>query len=363
MSSVRFHRLKEVWNYRVTRVAIIYILLLSLTGLLAGHLANGDRGIIVPFGPNEISEYARTYAQPGYQEADGRIHWLGTDRIGRDVASRMIHGTSTALFIGIGSSLGALFIALILGVLAGYFGDKSIRVSWIFLVFIILFVPVAVLYAREYSFSVGGNGMVTQSVWKFAGWCLIFALFLAYPARIVLNGKGPKVYMPFDTLVMKLIEVFKSIPGLFLILALYAIISTPSTFYLIVVIALLRWPHMTRLLRAEILNVKNENYILASSILGLPHYKIIIRHILPNVISPLVVTVAFAMSTAVLIESTLSFLGIGLPLDQASWGQLLTDARVYFSAWWLAIFPGLMIFSTVLAFNILGDSINRLNKS
>jgi len=126
----------------------------------------------------------------------------------------------------------------------------------------------------------------------------------------------------------------------------------------ILVIAFLRWPVITRHIRAEILKLKEQKFILSSKAIGQKDWKIFKNHILPLCISPITILVAFGFSAAILTESTLSFLGIGIPIDQVTWGSMLSEARKSFQLWWLAVFPGLMIYFVIALFNSLGDSVS-----
>ena len=154
---------------------------------------------------------------------------------------------------------------------------------------------------------------------------------------------------------MRLIEVFRSIPGLFLLLALLSLGVKSSIFFIAFIISILRWPTLSRYARGEVLKVREEGYIRSAITLGLPRWKIIKDHLLPNALGPVIVNVSFGISTAILVESGLSFLGLGLGVESVSWGSLLSAARSNYQAWWLALFPGLAIFFTVLIFNVLGS--------
>lgn len=142
-------------------------------------------------------------------------------------------------------------------------------------------------------------------------------------------------------------------------LVVLALFRKASYGNIILIITLVKWPTVTRFLRAEILAIKEENYIRAAQAIGLPSWKIFKDSILPLAISPVIISCAFAFSSAILLESTLSFLGIGVPVDVTTWGSLLSEARVRSSSWWLAFFPGLMIFFSIFLFNSIGDRLNQ----
>jgi len=125
-----------------------------------------------------------------------------------------------------------------------------------------------------------------------------------------------------------------------------------------VVIGLTSWPGLTRLVRAEVLSMREREFIYAAKLLGLSYPRIFFVHLLPNVISPVIVTATLGVGSAILSESGLSFLGLGIQPPNPSWGQMLTAGKEYiYMAWWLSVFPGLAILFTVLAFNLLGEGL------
>ncbi|MEL6668491.1 MAG: ABC transporter permease, partial [Bacteroidota bacterium] len=164
-----------------------------------------------------------------------------------------------------------------------------------------------------------------------------------------------KSTIPLDFFALRLIELITSIPGLVLLIAFLGIIENPSVWWVMLLIGGLRWTGIARFLRAELLRIRQLPYIESARVLGFNDWYILRKHALPNAWGPVIVAMSFGIGIAILLEAYLSFLGIGLPLESVSWGSLLRQARAMPSAWWLAIFPGLMIFVTVLACNILGE--------
>jgi len=232
----------------------------------------------IPYSPASISLSARL--QP-----PSTTHWMGTDDLGRDVASRMVHGAGVSLRVGLVAVSIALLIGLIVGGLAGYYGGKT------------------------------------------------------------------------DILCSRLIEVVMCFPVLFLILAVIAFLP-PSIFNIMIVIGLTRWTGIARYARAEFMRVKQLDYAYAAHAIGASDRKIIVRHILPNSIAPVLVAATFGIANAILIEAALSFLGLGVQPPMPSWGGVLTLAKDYIdTAWWLALFPGLAIFLTVSAYNVFGEGL------
>lgn len=234
--------------------------------------------LISPYDPNEINVKA-ILLSPSMQ------HWMGTDGLGRDVLSRMLHGGRVSLLVGLVAVGISTVIGIVLGAIAGFY----------------------------------------------RGWV--------------------------DVLIMRLVDVMLSIPSFFLILAVIAFL-TPSIINIMIVIGLTSWMGVTRLVRAEFLSLSDREYILASRTLGAKDARLIFRHLLPNSLTPIIVSAVLGVAGAVLMESGLSFLGLGVQAPQASWGNILTDGKEYIQfAWWLSLFPGLAILMTVLGYNLLGEGL------
>lgn len=160
-----------------------------------------------------------------------------------------------------------------------------------------------------------------------------------------------------DICIMRLVDVMLSIPTFFLILAVIAFL-TPSIWNIMIVIGLTSWMGVTRMVRAEFLSLRNREFVMASQTLGAKDGRLIFRHLLPNSLTPIIVSSVLGVASAVLIESGLSFLGLGVQAPQASWGNILTDGKEYIQfAWWLSLFPGLAILVTVLGYNLLGEGL------
>jgi peptide/nickel transport system permease protein len=160
-----------------------------------------------------------------------------------------------------------------------------------------------------------------------------------------------------DTVIMRIVDVMLSIPTFFLILAVIAFL-TPSIWNIMIVIGLTSWMGVTRLVRAEFLSLRNREFVLAAQALGAKDARLIFTHLLPNSLTPIIVSSILGIASAVLVESGLSFLGLGVQAPQASWGNILTDGKEYIQfAWWLSLFPGLAILVTVLGYNLLGDGL------
>ena len=160
-----------------------------------------------------------------------------------------------------------------------------------------------------------------------------------------------------DTVIMRLVDIMLSIPSFFLILAVIAFL-TPSIVNIMIVIGLTSWMGVTRLVRAEFLSLSSREFVLASRSLGAKDARLIFTHLLPNSLTPIIVSAVLGVAGAVLLESGLSFLGLGVQAPQASWGNILTDGKEYIQfAWWLSLYPGMAILLTVLGYNLLGEGL------
>jgi peptide/nickel transport system permease protein len=160
-----------------------------------------------------------------------------------------------------------------------------------------------------------------------------------------------------DATLMRFVDIMLCFPAFFLILAVITI-REPSIWNIMIVIGLTGWMGVARLVRAETLSIREMDYILAARCIGCSDARIIFRHILPNAMSPVLVSASLGVGGAILTESALSFLGIGVLPPTPSWGNILTSGKDYIEfAWWLSLFPGLSILVTVLAYNLLGEGI------
>ncbi|HEY4744753.1 MAG TPA: ABC transporter permease, partial [Desulfuromonadaceae bacterium] len=160
-----------------------------------------------------------------------------------------------------------------------------------------------------------------------------------------------------DSLLMRVVDIMFCFPAFFLILAVITFLR-PSIWYIMIIIGLTGWMGVARLVRAETLSIREMDYILAARCIGCSDPRLIFRHILPNAVSPALVAATLGIAGAILTESALSFLGIGVQPPTPSWGNILTSGKDYIEfAWWLSLFPGLAILVTVLAYNLLGEGV------
>lgn len=272
-------------------------------------------------------------------------HWLGTDESGKDLLSGLINGTTIAIKVGVVSMSIATLIGLIIGSIAGFYGDDGLKVSVIRIVLNILFIPLALFYAIK----LGWLGIPLFFVLM-----IIPNLIGALLEKIDFFKK--KTTFPMDMLIMRFIEVFNSIPRLLLILSIVAV-TKQSIMLLMVIMGFTNWTGIARFTRAELLRVRNLEYMEAAKSLGFGEFRSIFRHALPNSLAPVLVSVAFGVAGAILMEAGLSFIGLGAEPGIATWGKLLNMARSAPEAWWLAIFPGFAIFITVTIYNLIGEGL------
>ena len=160
-------------------------------------------------------------------------------------------------------------------------------------------------------------------------------------------------------LMSRLIEVVMCVPTLVLILALLAIVETPTIWHMMAVIGCTSWTGIARLTRGEFLKLRGTDFVAAARALGVGRMRIVFRHMLPNALTPVLVPISFGIAAAILIESGLSFLGFGPPPPNPSWGTLLNEGRSSLQLWWLVVFPGTAIFLAVLAYNLIGDGLQQ----
>ena len=170
-----------------------------------------------------------------------------------------------------------------------------------------------------------------------------------------------------DNILMRFVDIMLCFPTFFLILAVIAFIGQ-SIWYIMIIIGLTGWMGVARLVRAEVLSIRERDYVMAVRALGASDMRIIFRHIFPNAMAPVLVSATLGVAGAILTESALSFLGIGVPPPTPSWGNILTSGKDYIEfAWWLTLYPGLAITVTVLAYYLVGEGIRdaldpRLNQ-
>ena len=213
------------------------------------------------------------------------------------------------------------------------------------------FVLLAIAMGLFYGFVVGN--------WLFALLALVVIGGIGHLLGRVVSGGffGKMIKVPVDGFVLRSIELLRSLPRLVIIITIAAIAKKPSFLLLMTIIGATSWTGIARLTRAEFLRTRSLEFISAARSMGFSDIRIIFRHALPNSLAPVFVAIAFGIASAILIESGLSFLGIGVPEDATTWGSLLSQGRQNPEAAWLIMWPGFFIFITVTVYNLIGDGL------
>jgi peptide/nickel transport system permease protein len=265
--------MSEFWQrYRRNKGAVVGLVVLAFVVLVAAAAP-----LLFPASPWEM-------AGAPFQRPFGDFP-LGTDMLGRDVLSGIVHGARVSLMVGVVSTVVAVTLGLAFGALAGYFG-----------------------------------GVIDDALMRFT-------------------------------------EFFQTIPSFVFAIVLVAIFR-PSIASIIAAIAIVTWPPVARLVRGEFLSLRRREFVQAAVVVGESHLRIILGQILPNALSPVIVMASLMIASAILLESALSFLGLGDP-NMMSWGYMIGASRsVIRNAWWMSTFPGIAIFVTVLALNLVGEGLS-----
>ncbi len=257
---------------RLAVIGLVVVVGLYLVAVLAP--------LIAPYNPIAQHDLVKTgYLPPS------PAHWLGTDRFGRDVLSRILYGARISLSIGFIAVAIAVVLGSALGAIAGYVG----------------------------------------------GW--------------------------LDAAIMRFTDMVLAFPRLVLLIMIVALFNQSITL-IILVLGLTLWPGTARLVRGEVLSLREREFIQAAYALGFKKARIIVRHLIPNVLAPVIVAATLGIGNTIVLEAGLSFLGLGVRPPTPSWGNMVADGRQnLLGAWWVATFPGLVIVLTVLAFNLVGDGL------
>jgi peptide/nickel transport system permease protein len=218
-------------------------------------------------------------------QSPSAAHPFGTDKLGRDIASRVIYGARISLLVAVLAVAMMVILGLVVGAVAGYYG----------------------------------------------GW--------------------------WDAILMRTADIFYAFPYVLFAIVLLALLG-PGLINICITIGILGWPSIARVFRSSVLSVKENEYVDAARAMGASTPRVLFRHVTPNAIAPIIVYATMGVGAAVLTEAALSFLGMGVPLGEPSWGGMLNEARSYMvTAPWIMVFPGLAILTTVLAFVLLGDGL------
>ncbi|HEY7708715.1 MAG TPA: ABC transporter permease [Candidatus Entotheonella sp.] len=262
--------LRQLVRKRTALFGLGLIILLVLTAMLAD--------VIAPHDP--IETFVDSLMAPPSAQFP-----LGTDMLGRDVLSRLIHGTRVSLYVGVLSLVLAIFVGIPLGVVSGYYGGV------------------------------------------------------------------------LDNCIMRVMDVILAFP-IFLLAIVIMVILEPNVLNVVIALGIVRIPIYARLVRGSVLATKELQYIEAAQALAVPDVRLLFRHILPNCMAPIIVTSTLSVGTSIIVEASLSFLGLGTQPPTPSWGwDLKSNLLLVEINPWIALFPGLAIFLTVLAFNLFGDGL------
>jgi peptide/nickel transport system permease protein len=242
--------------------------------------------ILIAFGQSVLAPQSATKIDiTAALRAPDQVHWMGTDQYGRDVYSRVIHGSSISLTIGFISVGIAATAGTAVGLVAGFYGGRV------------------------------------------------------------------------DGILMRIIDVMLAFPGILLALAIVSVLG-PSLRNLMIAVGISAIPFYARLVRGSVLIAKEQLYVEAARVVGVPISTILIRHILPNVVAPIIIAATLGMGSAILAAAGLSFIGLGSQPPTPEWGRMLSEGRDYLrDGWWISTFPGIAIMLTVLGVNMLGDGL------
>ena len=268
--------LRRFRRHKLAVVSAVFLIIVFIVAIFAP--------IVAPHDPNQQDLQLAQFGQPASPQMS---HPLGSDQLGRDILSRLIHGSRVSLLVGFVATGVAIVIGTCLGAVAGYTGRWT------------------------------------------------------------------------DMIIMRLADMMLAFPPLLFLMAM--LVAIPRTaLNIAIVIGIIGWMNVARLVRAEFLTLRTREYAEAARAIGVSPVSIMFRELLPNAMGPVIVAATLGIPTAILAESTLSFLGFGIQPPLASWGNMLEPAWSQMrdhNAWWMGMFPGLAIALTVLAFNFVGDGI------
>ena len=310
----------------------------------------------VPFSPDELDLSNNRFSEPGSKistATTSRKHYLGTDRVGRDILSGLIHGARFSLIIVFLAVLCISIIGTIIGILMGFLGDNRASLSFLDLGLVAISIFLAVFWG------------IKLKVVEFAlGITLLIIIFWALSRflKTQLPFLFSKRYrLPVDYILSRFLEIFETIPKLFLLLVLVSLWD-PGVDRLILALVLTGWVTLAKMVRGKALNLSNSTLFESLKSLGSNWTWSIRHHIIPFILPDVLAYVAYISGNIILIESALTFLGLGVGPDVVSWGSLLSLSVYKPDFWWLAVLPGLFIFAVVFSLVRIGDLLyERLN--
>ncbi len=281
-------------RFRSDKAAIASLVFIVLLALVA--IFAGLIANAIGHGPNELFQ-SETLDEFGLPEGPSSAFWFGADQSGRDVFVRVLYGARTSLLVALVATGFAVLIGVVVGLVAGYFRGVT-------------------------------DTIISRSI----------DMILAMPLLLFAIGIVASCGVSREGCFGGLIK-----PGLGLVIFIIAIFS---------------WPYIARIVRGNVLSIREKEFIEAARSVGAGNVRIMFREVLPNLVAPIIIYATLLIPSNILFEAALSFLGLGVPQDTPSWGQMLSDASGVFDiAWWLMLFPGLFLVATTLAFNLLGDGL------
>jgi peptide/nickel transport system permease protein len=282
-------------RFKKDKAALIGLGIVVLLGVLA-LTAPLIAKYIVGHGPNELFSRRMT-DEFGLPKGPNNDFWFGGDQAGRDVFVRTIYGAQTSMMVALGATGIAVFVGVVLGMTAGYFGGK---------------IDTVISRAMDV--------MLSMPI-------LLFAIGIAAACGVdVVGCLGGSI--------------------------------KPGRLLVVLIIAVFTWPYIGRIVRGNTLSIKEKEFVEAARSVGAGNTRIMFREVLPNLVAPIIVYTTLIIPNNILFEAALSYLGVGVPQNNPSWGRILADAAdIFEDAWWLMLFPGLFLITATLAFNLLGDGL------
>jgi ABC-type dipeptide/oligopeptide/nickel transport system permease subunit len=268
--------LRRLFSKKATLVSLMLLLLALLCAIFPVLIAPHD-----PYS----QELVMRLKPPSFVDGGAAGHLLGTDHLGRDILSRIIHGARVTLLVSLLALVVSLGIGVVAGLAAGFYGGRT------------------------------------------------------------------------DAVILRLVDMQLAFPVILLVISIVAVLG-PSLTNLIIIMGLSGWPRFARLVRGAVLSVRGLEYVEAARAIGASQLRVMFRHILPNILSAIIVYSSFELARMILLEATLSYLGLGVQPPEPTWGGMIAEGQKYITrAWWVSLFPGVAIAAIILVFNMLGDEL------
>jgi peptide/nickel transport system permease protein len=358
----RESRWREFWRLfkknRLAFVGLLIFVVFFLSALVGLVLTSGSKPVFDPaivrldeklrpplFSPRQETLIPEAIPRLG-------IYLFGTDDLGRDVFARMMQGAWVSLTVGFVAVGISVLIGIILGGISGYYGQNAATAGQV--IAAVLGIAGATLLVAK-MITLGGLLLVA------GGLFFVLSQWLKRKVRARSGAGWTRILsiptVSIDALIMRFVDIMLCFPSFFLILTVVALLP-PSIYNIMIVIGLTSWMGTTRFVRAEFLSLRDQDFVTAARALGIGNWRIIFRHMVPNAIAPVLVSATIGIASAILTESALSFLGLGVPPPHATWGNILSDGKNYiFDAPWLTFVPGIAILIVVLSFNLFGEGL------